>query len=148
MVSYRTPRGYDAKFGRSLQRPDSPPYGSSAAWAVKSYLEHQGRKFQTRFDPLTYVKITEQMDSHDVGRGREGGCAGALGRVVVPSVVLGIDSDVLYPLHEQEELAGHLRGSSVVAIRSDAGHDGFLLEQEQVGKAVANFLEGLPSSPS
>jgi homoserine O-acetyltransferase len=146
MVSYRTPRGYSDKFGRHLQpgaegaSPPPLPYGSSAPWKVKSYLEYQGSKFLARFDPVTYVKLTEQMDSHDVTRGRPGGLAGVLGRVEIPALVLGIDSDVLYPLHEQEELASHLPNAALEVIRSVDGHDGFLLEQEQVGRHIADFL--------
>jgi homoserine O-acetyltransferase len=63
-----------------------------------------------------------------------------LGRVEIPALVLGIDSDVLYPLHEQEELASHLPNATLQVIRSIDGHDGFLLEQEQVGRHIADFL--------
>ena len=157
MISYRTPKGYVEKFGRSKQQPqssDSPEYGSKAAWNVKSYLEYQGVKFLKRFDPITYVKMTEQMDSHDVARGRGGGGDGnggsttrttttidsVLAQVEIPGMVLGIDSDVLYPLSEQEYLANALPNGCLKVIHSDDGHDGFLLEQEQVGNHIINFL--------
>lgn len=148
MISYRTSRGYDAKFGRRVVPPSAGEgaegggvgYGSRAKWEVKSYLEYQGQKFLARFDPVTYVKLTEQMDSHDVGRGR-GGRARALEDVRIPVLVLGIDSDVLYPLYEQEELAGLFPGAELGVVRSDAGHDGFLLEQEQVAEYITKFLD-------
>jgi homoserine O-acetyltransferase len=147
MVSYRTPRGYCDKFGRHMQpgsevslSSSSPPYGSLAPWKVKSYLEYQGSKFLTRFDPVTYVKLTEQMDSHDVTRGRPGGLEQVLGRVEIPALVLGIDSDVLYPLYEQEELARYLPNATLKVIHSIDGHDGFLLEQDQVGRHITDFL--------
>jgi homoserine O-acetyltransferase/O-succinyltransferase len=143
MISYRTPKGYCDKFGRSMQKgtdPASPPYGASADWKVKSYLEYQGSKFLTRFDPVTYVKLTEQMDSHDVTRGRSASLESVLGRVEIPALVLGIDSDILYPLHEQEELAKYLPNSTLKVIHSIDGHDGFLLEQDQVGKHITDFL--------
>lgn len=133
MVSYRTAIGYEQKFGRSTKGDASPKYGSKADWQVKSYLKYQGIKFLDRFDPITYVKLTEQMDSHDVGRDR-GGKEKALSTVTVPSVVLGIDSDILYPLSEQIELVDLLPGSDLKVVRSDAGHDGFLLEQDQVDR--------------
>ena len=138
MVSYRTPQGYDSKFGRNT-RDDSAPYGSKASWMVKSYLEYQGFKFLSRFDPITYVKLTEQMDTHDVGRNR-GGAKMALAGILIPAMVLGIDSDVLYPLHEQEELAELFPSGELNVIKSDAGHDGFLLEQDQVAAHIIKFL--------
>jgi len=139
MVSYRTAKGYEDKFGRTLKDDTTPPYGAKAPWEVKSYLEYQGYKFLSRFDPVTYIKLTEQMDSHDVGRNR-GGAEKALGCVNIPALVLGIDSDVLYPLHEQEELASLFPNGELKVIESDAGHDGFLLEQVQVANYISDFL--------
>ncbi len=138
MVSYRTPQGYHSKFGRKT-RDDTALYGSKATWQVKSYLEYQGYKFLSRFDPITYVKLTEQMDTHDIGRNR-GGPKQALASIHIPAMVLGIDSDVLYPLHEQEELAELFPNGELKVIHSDAGHDGFLLEQDQVGAHIVSFL--------
>lgn len=139
MVTYRTQMGYEQKFGRAI-KGDGPVYGSNASWQVKSYLEYQGTKFLSRFDPVTYVKLTEQMDTHDVGRNR-GGKEKALSTVKIPTLILGIDSDVLYPLIEQEELAKLMPNSELKIIRSDAGHDGFLLEQVQVGNHIIDFLK-------
>jgi homoserine O-acetyltransferase len=146
MVSYRTPRGYEKKFGREVvshkngeTEPTTPPYGRYANWQVKSYLDYQGEKFLSRFDAITYVKLTEQMDSHDVGRNR-GGKSEALSKVHIPALVMGIDSDILYPLHEQEELASLLPNAQLKIVHSDAGHDGFLLEQSQVGGYIDEFL--------
>ena len=141
MVSYRTPTGYVSKFGRSLKTADrehTPAYGSAAPWQVKSYLEYQGKKFLDRFDPVTYVKMTEQMDSHSVTRGRS---ADILSRVEIPALILGIDSDILYPLSEQEELQRLLPQAQLKIIHSDDGHDGFLLEQDQVASQIVEFLD-------
>jgi len=139
MVSYRTPLGYHKKFGRALTDESGPSYGSRAPWQVKSYLEYQGKKFLDRFDPVTYVKLTEQMDSHDIGRGR-GSIERALSHVEIPVCVLGIDSDVLYPLMEQEELVRCMPNATLRIVHSDAGHDGFLLEQDQVAAHIKSFL--------
>eukprot|EP00985_Skeletonema_marinoi_P003150 scaffold1302_cov113-Skeletonema_marinoi.AAC.19 len=139
MVSYRTPLGYHQKFGRALTDESGPSYGSRAPWQVKSYLEYQGKKFLDRFDPVTYVKLTEQMDSHDVSRSR-GTMEEVLSHVEIPVCVLGIDSDILYPLREQEEIAAWLPNGELKIIHSDAGHDGFLLEQDQVAAHIKSFL--------
>jgi len=138
MISYRTPAGYESKFSRNV-REKEPPYGSKAKWEVKSYLEYQGFKFLSRFDPITYLKLTEQMDTHDIGRNR-GGKVNALSSVRIPALVLGIDSDILYPLYEQEELAELFPNGELAVINSDAGHDGFLIEQDQVAAHITGFL--------
>ncbi|KAG7355123.1 homoserine O-acetyltransferase [Nitzschia inconspicua] len=148
MISYRTPTGYENKFGRHLQSTEGgdtepPAYGSNAPWQVKSYLEYQGIKFIDRFDPITYVKLTEQMDSHDIARSRGSTLEEVLKRIEIPACVLGIDSDVLYPLAEQEYLAEHMPNSELKIIRSLDGHDGFLLEQDQVGHHIVDFLDKL-----
>eukprot|EP01043_Picozoa_sp_COSAG02_P034259 COSAG02_NODE_2386_length_8989_cov_6.465917_10_plen_93_part_00 len=72
------------------------------------------------------------MDSHDIGRGRPHDYTGTLNSVQQPVLVLGIRSDVLYPINEQEELHKYLGNSEFHAIESDEGHDGFLLAQEEV----------------
>lgn len=144
MVSYRTPQGYRGKFGRQVRTEKSPPYGSNATWQVKSYLEYQGIKFIDRFDPITYVKLTEQMDSHDIARNRGDSVVDVLQKIEIPTCVLGIDSDILYPLSEQEEIAGNIPNAELKIIHSEDGHDGFLLEQDQVGGHIVDFLNSTP----
>jgi hypothetical protein len=125
----------------------TPKYGGKAHWCVKSYLEYQGQKFLPRFDPVTYVKLTEQMDSHDIARGRgeeEGSDSDiptVLARVEIPVLIMGIDSDVLYPLNEQEDLVKYLPRGKLCIIHSDDGHDGFLLEQDQMSRHITDFLK-------
>lgn len=153
MISYRTHNGYSTKFGRrrmnndqaSTSTPNShePDYGSQAQWQAKSYLEYQGLKFIQRFDPITYVKMTEQMDSHDIARGRADSDIDVLNSINIPALVMGIDSDLLYPLREQEHLARHMPNCTLQVIRSEEGHDGFLLEQDQVGGHITKFLQQL-----
>ena len=79
------------------------------------------------------------MDSHDVSRSR-GTMEEVLSHVEIPVCVLGIDSDILYPLREQEEIATWLPNGELKIIHSDAGHDGFLLEQDQVAAHIKSFL--------
>lgn len=97
-----------------------------------------------RFDAGSYVTLTEAMNGHDVGRGR-GGIARALRRADMPALVAGVDSDRLYPLAQQERLAALLPGADAVrTIASPCGHDGFLIETEQVGPLVRELLASLP----
>ena len=107
---------------------------------MKSYLEYQGLKFIDRFDPVTYVKLTEQMDSHNIARNRAQSVEEALGMIEIPMNVLGIDSDVLYPISEQEEIVASVPRAELKIINSNDGHDGFLLEQDQVARHIMNFL--------
>lgn len=144
MVSYRTAAAYNSKFGRSIQDKETIDIEKETkeggdAWAVKSYLEYQGEKFLSRFDAVTYLKVTHQMDSHDVGRGR-GGVKKALADMKAQVMVVGIDSDMLYPLQMQQELHALIPSSVMRSIRSDDGHDGFLLAYDQLGAFIDEFL--------
>jgi homoserine O-acetyltransferase len=137
--SYRTDLEFERRFGRSAQEEEDPVKGGR--FAVESYLEYHGNKLARRFDPNAYIVLSEAMNHHDVGRGR-GGAARALARVRAEVTVAGIDSDRLYPLSLQYELAELLPGGRpVTVIDSSSGHDGFLLETEQVGALLASVLD-------
>ncbi len=136
--SYRTDLEFERRFGRTAQEEEDPVKGGR--FAVESYLEYHGDKLARRFDPNAYIVLSEAMNHHDVGRGR-GGLSRALARVTADVTVAGIDSDRLYPLGLQYQLARLLPGGRPVAvIDSSSGHDGFLLETEQVGALVASVL--------
>lgn len=108
---------------------------------MQSYLEYQAQKLVHRFDAATYVLLTEAMNRHDVGRGR-GGIAAALAATPVPCIVGGVDSDRLYPLRTQQELADLLPGCrGLEVVHSRDGHDGFLTETEAVGKLLMETME-------
>jgi len=137
-VTYRTAAELGGRFGRSPQAAEEPLKGGR--YAVESYLQHHGAKLSERFDPNAYIVLSEAMNHHDVGRGR-GGLAPALAGVRAEVTVAGIESDRLYPLSLQEELARLLPGRPPVRrIESASGHDGFLLEVDQVGDVVASAL--------
>lgn len=139
-VSYRTSDELQSRFGRSAQASENPLKGGR--YAVESYLQHHGDKLAERFDPNSYIVLSEAMNHYDVGRGR-GGVGEALAHVRAEVTVAGITSDRLYPLELQRELARQLPGDRPVAIIDSAsGHDGFLLEVDQVGAIVASALTG------
>jgi homoserine O-acetyltransferase/O-succinyltransferase len=138
-LTYRGETELDDRFGNDAQGNEDPTNGGR--YAVQSYLEHQGGKLAARFDPGTYVALTDALSSHDVGRGR-GGVAAALGSCGVPVVVGGITSDRLYPLRLQEELAELLPGcTGLNVVDSMYGHDGFLVETDAVGELIRRTLE-------
>ncbi|OQR94858.1 homoserine O-acetyltransferase [Achlya hypogyna] len=132
MLTYRTHAVYDERYGREQQ--------ADGRFVVQSYLDYQGDKFLSRFDANAYVAVTRTMDTHDVGRGR-GGLEPALRQLgEIPVAVVGIDSDVLYPLSEQKQLHSLIPGSKLHVIQSPHGHDGFLLEQDAVAATVRGLL--------
>ncbi len=138
-VSYRTGSEFESRFGRRAQAEEDPLKGGR--YAVESYLEYHGDKLAKRFDANSYVVLSEAMNHHDVGRSR-GGIERALRNVRAEVTVAGIVSDRLYPLELQLELGRLLPGDRPVAIvESQFGHDGFLLEVEQIGKIVASTLD-------
>ncbi|MCW2569767.1 MAG: homoserine acetyltransferase [Mycobacterium sp.] len=136
-VTYRSEPELAARFGRTAQPGEDPWHGGR--YAVESYLDHHADKLVSRFDAGSYVTLVEAMNSHDVGRGR-GGVAAALRRVTARAVVAGVDSDRLYPLSQQAELATGL-DVPLRVVTSQYGHDGFLVESEQVGLLVAETLD-------
>ncbi|QBI18116.1 homoserine O-acetyltransferase [Egibacter rhizosphaerae] len=136
-VTYRSERELAERFGRAPQDGEDPLAGGR--YAVESYLDHQADKLARRFDANTYVALSEAMNHHDVGRGR-GGTDAALARARVPVTVVGIDSDRLYPPHQQRDLVTRLPDAELAWISSLVGHDGFLVETEQVGEVLARAL--------
>jgi homoserine O-acetyltransferase len=137
--TYRTGDELEQRFGREAQGEEEPLKGGR--YAVESYLQHQGEKLAQRFDPNSYVILSEAMNHHDVARDR-GGLAAALGVVQADVTVAGITTDRLYPLAQQEEIARLLPGRpSVAVVESFSGHDGFLLETGQIGRIVHAALD-------
>ncbi len=152
MVSYRSYASFEARFGRSRAGPDAdaaadaaghgPAAGGGALgtpgeadYAVESYLRYQGAKLVERFDANCYVRLTQTMDTHDVARGR-GEYAAVLGSIRQPALVIGIDTDVLYPLAEQRELAAHMPRARLAVLESSHGHDGFLIDCDALNDLV------------
>ncbi|MCX4097218.1 homoserine O-acetyltransferase [Nocardia sp. alder85J] len=137
-LTYRTEFELDHRFENQAQEGEDPRAGGR--YAVQSYLDHQADKLVSRFDPATYVLLTEAMNRHDVGRGR-GGVEAALAATPVPCVVGGVDSDRLYPLRTQRELADLLPGCrGLEVVHSRDGHDGFLTETTAVGKLLVQTM--------
>jgi len=137
--SYRTGNEFEERFGHQAQGEEEPLKGGR--YAIESYLQHQGEKLAKRFDPNSYVTLSEAMNHHDVGRGR-GGIEAALRAVRTDVTVAGISTDRLYPLAQQEQIARLLPDRPPVSVvESVSGHDGFLLEIEQVGRIVRSALD-------
>jgi homoserine O-acetyltransferase/O-succinyltransferase len=138
-ITYRTGDEFEARFGRAAQ--ENGDVLRDDIYAIESYLGYHGEKLARRFDANSYIVLSEAMNHHDVGRGR-GGIARALSNVRGPMTVIGIDSDRLYPLRIQREIVELVPSAAPLSvITSSVGHDGFLLEVDQIGKIVKNSLE-------
>ena len=142
LINYRSPGELNDRFLRSWQSGVSP-LGGGGRFAVESYLDFHGNKFTRRFDANSYITLVEAMNSHDVGRGR-GGVAEALSTIKIPSLVVGITTDRLFPIQDQQLIADHiggpLGGGELRVIESAYGHDGFLIERDIVGPMIAELL--------
>jgi homoserine O-acetyltransferase len=143
LLNYRSPTELNQRFQRTWQSGVSP-LGHGGRFAVASYLDFHGNKFTRRFDANSYVTLVEAMNSHDVGRDR-GGIEDALRRVTATTLVLGIDSDRLFPIDGQHRIArsipNTLDGREAVTIASDFGHDGFLIETDAVGHHLRRLFD-------
>ncbi|MEO7131024.1 MAG: homoserine O-acetyltransferase [Dermatophilaceae bacterium] len=140
-ITYRTETELGDRFGRAAQDGEDPDLPLvRGRFAVESYLDHHAGKLANRFDANSYIILTEAMNTHDVGRGR-GGLEAALARVTAQCTVVSVDTDRLYPPRLSDELAALLPGATRAAIRSDFGHDGFLIEEDQVGKIIRATLD-------
>lgn len=142
LVNYRSPTELNERFERTWQSKVSP-LGDNGRFAVESYLDFHGNKFTRRFDANSYICLVGAMNSHDVTRDR-GDLATVLGAVTLPTLVLGVDSDRLFPLEQQRELAryipGCLTGTEPEVLTTPYGHDGFLIESDRVGASIAALL--------
>ncbi|WP_106210186.1 homoserine O-acetyltransferase MetX [Kineococcus rhizosphaerae] len=141
-LSYRTAAELDLRFGREAQFGEDPLSPTEPGrYAVQSYLDHHADKLVRRFDAGSYVALTDAMNTWDVGLGR-GGTDVALAAITTPLVVVAVDSDRLYPVADSRRIveAAPAAVGGLRVVRSTSGHDGFLLEADQIAPLVAETL--------
>lgn len=137
-ATYRSAKELDQRFGRIPQHAEDPMYGGR--FAVQSYLDHHADKLARRFDANSYIVLTQAMLTHDLGRDR-GGVATALRTITCPTLVVAVDSDRLFLPRESGRIAAHIPAAvPLETLHSDYGHDGFLIEFDQLGPIVDKFL--------
>lgn len=130
VCTYRSFQSFEERFGREKRADDQ--------YQVQSYLRHQGRKINERFDANTYVTLTQAMHTHDLARGR-GAYHDVLRSIEQPALVVSVSTDALYPPEEQELLAELLPAAHYEILDCAHGHDGFLIETEKLGEIIARF---------
>lgn len=137
LMSYRGPSAYNlTQADQGAETFNDNPFGRR----VHSYQVHQGNKLCARFNAYSYYRLTQAVDSHDVGRNR-GGIANALGNIKSKALVVGITSDILFTLAEAKELANLIPNAQLETIESDFGHDGFLVEHEKLNTIIQQFMK-------
>ena len=156
-ITYLSEESMREKFGRRLQDREKYGYDFATEFEVESYLKYHGNRFTTRFDANSFLYITKAIDYFDMSLGR-GDLAQAFTDVKAKFLVLSYSSDWLYPPEQSEELVRALlrKGidASYVEIKSDYGHDAFLLEVERLGELTRDFLAKVeresvrPAAPS
>ncbi len=132
LISYRSYAGYNISQSES-------DVDCMVAQRAASYQQYQGDKLANRFDAYTYHYLSLMLDSHNVGRGRSG-LVNALSGIKSRTLLVGIDSDILFPSDELVELSTMIPNSEYMQISSNFGHDGFLIEREPLEEVIDRFL--------
>ncbi|TDG35788.1 homoserine O-acetyltransferase [Pedobacter changchengzhani] len=133
LLSYRT---YSAYGNTQLESVNE----KTDNFRASSYQNYQGEKLINRFNAYSYYYLTKAMDSHNVGRNRKS-IIDALKEIKANTLVIGIENDVLFPLTEQKFLADHIEDAQFCALKSDYGHDGFLIETDALTHVIGNFIK-------
>jgi homoserine O-acetyltransferase len=134
LISYRGGAAYNA-----TQQEVSNAMEASFDRRAHSYQQYQGEKLRRRFNALSYYRLSEAVDSHNVARGR-GSIAEALQRIKARTLVVAISSDILFPVEAHIPLREHIADVEYHLIESEFGHDGFLVEHEKLNNIIKNFI--------
>lgn len=132
LLSYRSPQGYNTTQLDEENKLDD--------FRASSYQKYQGEKLVRRFNAFSYWTLSKIMDSHNIGRGRES-IEATLSSLKARTTIIGIESDILFPLEEQKFLYRYIPNSRLKVIVSNLGHDGFLTENNQVNDIIKNVFD-------
>lgn len=135
LISYRGGAAYNA-----TQQELSNPLEASFDRRAHSYQQYQGEKLRRRFNALSYYRLSEAVDSHNIARGR-GTIAEALSRIKAHTLVVAISSDILFPVEAHTPLREHIADVEYHLIESEFGHDGFLVEHEKLNSIIQKFIK-------
>jgi homoserine O-acetyltransferase len=149
-ITYLSEAALQQKFGRNLQGRQQISFGFGPDFQVESYLRHQGMTFVDRFDANSYLYITRAMDYFDLAAEHGGKLAEAFNGAKTRFCIISFTSDWLFPTAENKRVAHALNASaatvSFVEIKSDRGHDAFLLDEPEMYDTVRGFLNSVAIS--
>ena len=151
VITYRSAMEWVGRFARIRldheARADDDPFG--VEFQVESYLAGHARRFVRNFDPNCYLYLSRASDWFDVAehapKGSDGSVAATLGSIQIErALVIGVSTDILFPLTQQQQIADGLRAGGAdldfVALDSPQGHDAFLVDIKNFGAAISGFL--------
>jgi homoserine O-acetyltransferase len=146
MISYRSAREWSERFGRERAK-DAGIDSFGVEFEIEAYLESRAQSFVGAFDPNSYLYLSRAMDLFDVAE-HGGNVDKAFKRLhLKKALIVGVETDILFPLHQQQALADALRRAGVDAhfepLASRQGHDSFLVDMERFRPAVGEFLATL-----
>ena len=133
MLTYRN-------YGIMVKQQTDPDTEKTDNYKASAYIKYQGDKLAQRFNAYSYWQLTKSMDSHHLGRGRGGKLQPVLQSIHQKTLIIGISSDILCPLTEQQFLATHIPQATLIEIDSDYGHDGFMVESNIISQHLAEWL--------
>lgn len=110
-------------------------------YKADSYINYQGNKLADRFNAYSYWLLTKALDTHHIARGRGGNVDAVLQTMHQRTLIIGISSDILCPLTEQQHIAAQMPNATLVEIDSLYGHDGFLVEAEKISQSLTEWLK-------
>jgi homoserine O-acetyltransferase len=127
-------------YGIMKEKQSDPDMNKLDNYRASSYISYQGNKLSRRFNVYSYWILTKAMDSHNISRNRGGDLKKVLASISQRTLIVGITSDILCPLAEQEFLANNIPNSKLVPIDSLYGHDGFMVETEKIGQCLKEWM--------
>jgi homoserine O-acetyltransferase/O-succinyltransferase len=143
-ITYMSDASMAEKFGRKF-RADRAPFKFGADFEVEGYLHNRGDNFTKRFDANSYLYITKAIDYFNILNGHS--LSSIFKGLHAKVLVIAFKSDWLYPTYQSQEIVKACKLSGVEAsyceVDSEYGHDSFLLETEQEGQLILNFLRGV-----
>ena len=144
-ISYLSEKGLQEKFGRKLQEKADYEFSFDADFQIESYLRHQGYTFVDRFDANSYLYITRAMDYFDLSKQYNGGIVEAFKNQKTKFLVISFSTDWLYPTRHSKDIviALNATGANVAfsEIKTDKGHDAFLVNEPEFLKTIKGFID-------
>lgn len=138
LLTYRGGSGYN------LTQQDIPGLDESVPDSHRActYQQYQGEKLVNRFDAYSYMTILDTFDTHDIGRGR-GGVENVLNSIKIPVLVIGITTDIIFTPEEMKYISQRIPKSVYREIKSEFGHDGFLVEHKILNQIIKDFFNNI-----
>jgi len=147
MMTYRSPEEWIQRFGRqrttATEENVNDPF--KIAFSVEAYLDNHANKFSGGFDPNCYLYLSRASDLFDLAE-HGGSLESGFSRLdLEQALVIGVETDILFPLQQQREIAAGLGAvcsdTKLVELDCIRGHDSFLVEMDAFRPVICNFFE-------